>query len=226
MKFCIQHALECKKGGLIHARHDEIVWELIDLLIKAFSKSKIADEPPIHKVPTGNAKDADEDEADTPDDTVKRAKKNDGERGDILIRGFWQRQTDCIVDVRVSSVDTKTYRGMKPAKALELQEKEKKDKYAQSCIDQRRTFTPFVLSTDGLLGVEAKSFLKRLSFALAEKWNRPYSVVRGFVNTRISFAAVRATSLCIRGSRTPLIRGARQVQWQDQTGLSLNPGSY
>jgi hypothetical protein len=57
-----------------------------------------------------------------------------------------------------------------PAKVLEAHEKEKKKKHLGACLDQRRTFTPFVVSTDGQIGKEAKILLKKLSTLLAEKW--------------------------------------------------------
>ena len=60
--------------------------------------------------------------------------------------------------------------------------------------------TSFVVSTDGLLGKEAKILLKKLSAMLAEKWEKPYSEVCGYVNARMSIAIVRATHLCLRGS--------------------------
>jgi hypothetical protein len=37
-----------------------------------------------------------------------------------------------------------------------------------------KTFSPFVVSTDGLLGKKAKTLLKKLSGFLAEKWEKPY----------------------------------------------------
>jgi hypothetical protein len=56
----------------------------------------------------------------------------------------------------------------KPAdKVLERHKKEKKCKYLQACImDQRRHFTPFVVSMDGLLGREATIVLQKLSALL------------------------------------------------------------
>jgi hypothetical protein len=66
--------------------------------------------------------------------------------------------------------------------------REKKRKYLKSCLEQRRHFTPFVVSTDGLIGKEAKTFLKKL--LLAEKWEKPYSVVCGYVNAQMSIAIV------------------------------------
>jgi hypothetical protein len=43
-------------------------------------------------------------------------------------------------------------------------------------------YTPFVISTDGLLGKEAKCLLKKLSIKVSDKWEKPYAVVRGYVN--------------------------------------------
>jgi hypothetical protein len=40
-------------------------------------------------------------------------------------------------------------------------------------------YTPFVISTDGLLGKEAKCLLKKLSIKVSDKWD---AVVRGYVN--------------------------------------------
>jgi hypothetical protein len=97
----------------------------------------------------------------------------------------------------VTDTDAKSYRFKDPHKVLAQHEKEKKQKYLASCTVQRKHFTPFVVSTDGLLGHKATELLKRLSLRLADKWQQPYSVVRGFVNARISIAIVRATHLCL-----------------------------
>jgi hypothetical protein len=82
-------------------------------------------------------------------------------------------------------------------------EKEKKKKYLEACLEQRRHFTPFVVSTDGLLGKEAKTLLKKILALLAKKWEKLYSEVCGDVSAWMSIAVVRATHLCLRGSRVP-----------------------
>jgi hypothetical protein len=46
--------------------------------------------------------------------------------------GFWARGTDCILDVRVTNTDAKSYSKRDPAKVLEPQEKEKKRKYLEA----------------------------------------------------------------------------------------------
>ena len=75
-------------------------------------------------------------------------------------------------------------------KVLAAHEKEKKRKYLEPCLEQRRHFTPFVVSTDGLLGKEAKTLLRTLLAAIAEKTGKSYSETCGFVNARMSIAIV------------------------------------
>jgi hypothetical protein len=66
-----------------------------------------------------------------------------------------------------------------PDKVLAAHERERKKKYLEEYLEQRRHFTPFVVSTDGLLGKEEKVLLKKLSAIFAEKWEKPYSQVCG-----------------------------------------------
>jgi hypothetical protein len=219
-KFSVRHALQCKTGGLVIARHDEIKHELNDLASRALIPSAVRDEPlintsrPAVQMP----------EPDQSNHSVHRNfHENQGDnRGDILIRGLWEGGTDCIIDVRVTDLDAKSSLSKDPAKVLENHEKEKKAKYLEPCLKQRRHFTPFVVSTDGLLGEEAKSVLKKLSIALSVKWNKSYSEVRGYVNARMSIAIVRATHRCLRGSRVPTSRMSTfRPQWEDNAGLGL-----
>jgi hypothetical protein len=219
-KFSIPHALECKKGGLVNLRHNEIRDELIDLASKAFIPSAVRDEPRIY--PGRPA--APMPDLDPADPSVTRIypRKGGEERGDVLIRGLWAHGTDCIIDVRVTDLDAMSNISRNPDKVLESHEKEKRKKYLKPCLDQRRHFSPFVVSTDGLLGKEAKTLLKKLSCVLSEKWGKPYSEVCGYVNARMSIAIVRATHLCLRGSRVPTSRMSnRRPQWEDKAGLSL-----
>jgi len=41
------------------------------------------------------------------------------DRGDLLIRGFWEGSTDTIIGVRVTNLDSKSYKNLPPKKALE-----------------------------------------------------------------------------------------------------------
>jgi len=219
-EFSINHAHSCKHGGLVILRHDEIKRELIDLSSMALRPTAVRDEPLITPVPNQQTSQRTMNQQSGNNASVEDPTR-DGDRGDINIRGLWKAQHETIVDVRITDTDAKAYRHTEPANVLRNGEREKKKKYLQSCLAQRRSFTPFVVSTDGLIGIEGRSLLKQISRKLAAKWEQPYSVVCGFVNARINFAILRAANLCIRGSRVPASKMSRRVQWQDGAGLGL-----
>ncbi len=193
--------------------------ELIELSTMALRPAAVRDEPLIITVPkqhptrSNDPKIKNNPPVDLP--------SNDGDRGDILLRGMWKNQHETIIDIRVTDTDANAHKHQHPYAVLKKQEKEKRTKYLQPCLDQRRSFIPFVVSTDGLIGREGKSLLTRIAIRLAAKWEQPYSVVRGFVSARINLAILRATNLCIRGSRVPASKMSKRVQWQDGAGLGL-----
>ena len=88
-----------------------------------------------------------------------------------------------------------TYRSKDPQAVLASQEKLKKRKYLRACLNQRRHFTPFVVSVDGLLGREAVTVLQKLSSRIAEKVHKSYSEVCGCVHAHMSITIVQATHL-------------------------------
>ena len=77
-----------------------------------------------------------------------------------------------------------------------------------------------MFSVDGLAAVEAAAATKRLSALLADKWQRQYSEVCGFVRSRLSLSLVRATSLCLRGARDATARSVNPY-WESGSGLAL-----
>jgi hypothetical protein len=211
--------LNARKAEMI-LRHNEIRDELADFAAKAIIPSALRNKPLI-LASCPAVKMSELDQKDQPA-VSRNLHKNRGEiRGDVSIRGLWNRGTDCIIDVRVTDTDAKSNLSKDPAKVLEAHEKEKKKKYLGACLEQRRTFTPFVVSTDGLIGKEAKTLLKKLSTLLAEKWGSRTRKC-GYVNARISIAIVRATHICLRGSRVPSSQMSyRRPQWEDKAGISL-----
>ena len=92
---------------------------------------------------------------------------------------------------------------------------DKKRVYEQAVVERRGNFTPIVLSVDGLLHREAEHFLKRMAANLAHKWEKPYSQTCGYVRARLAFSIIRATRLCLRGSR---------VKWR--SGLGMDDGAH
>jgi hypothetical protein len=181
--FTLSHALDCSVGGLVGQRHNEVLAELAYLASEAFTPSAVRHEPLIDPVNHTSA-----------------------DRGDLLIRGFFENGTDCIIDVSVHDLDAPSYVSKDPPKVLKNLEQVKKRHYLKECQLQRRHFSPFTTSVDGLLGAEAQKILKLLAERLSTKWSKPYSSVRGYVNARISLALAKACYRCLRGSRIPVTK--------------------
>ena len=168
-RFTTEHAMSCRKGGLILHRHNDMVTTWSQLCGQAHTPSTVSDEPLI--LPSRDVHLADS----------TRTEPSSEFRGDLAVHGFWSRGQTAIFDVRMTDTDQPSNRNTDPGKVLLRHEKEKKDKYGALCIARRRSFTPLVFSIDGLLGKEATAASKRLASSLAAKWKRSYSEVCGFV---------------------------------------------
>ena len=80
-------------------------------------------------------------------------------------------------------------------------------------------FALFLVSTDGILGKEAKILLKKQILLKKLYIN---SKVCGFGNASMSIVIVRATHLCLRGSRIPTSKMCNRLpQWEDNAGPGL-----
>ena len=88
----------------------------------------------------------------------------------------------------------------------------KKRAYGQRVRDvECGVFTPLVFSTTGGMGREATTFYKRLADMLAWKQQTPYPVVISWIRCKLSFAAVRSSIMCIRGTRSSINRPLRDA---------------
>ena len=114
----------------------------------------------------------------------------------FIIIGLWEKATDCIIDVHVRDTNAHSAINKDPHIVLETQEGEKKLKYLKACQDQRRHFTPFVVSCDGLLGKEADALLRNLSEHLSKKTGKFYSETCSFLHVGLSIAIVPSVHLC------------------------------
>jgi hypothetical protein len=207
-RFSVEHAMKCKRGGLVTLRHNDVQAEWEHLCATALTPSAVSDEPLLQ---TGR--------------DVQRAGAQGTEpipelRGDVAVHGFWKRGTTAIFDVRVTDTDTPSAKGMDPLKVLRRHETEKKKKYNALCLARRKTFTPLVFSVDGMRGPEGSAASKRLAVLLSAKWKQTYSTVCGYVRSRLSMALVRSASRCLRADRSPKVR-LPTAAWETGTGLAL-----
>ena len=56
---------------------------------------------------------------------------------------------------------------------------------------------------------EARLFEKRIASLLADKWDRSYSELVGYVGGRMAMSILRSNSVCLRGARVK----KRTVPW-------------
>jgi len=121
---------------------------------------------------------------------------------DLGVRGVWIPQVEALFDVRVANTDAASYINHSVSAVLATAGEEKMHKYLTAAAESRHaSFTPFVVSVDGALGYEASMFLQRLAEKLSSGWDKSYGHVLTWIHVRLAFAVIRATNLCLRGSR-------------------------
>ena len=179
--FTTSHALDCRRGGLVIYRHNEIRDLLFSLSSLVWTQTV---KEPIVKDGTSS---------NPPSDSLI---------ADLGARGVWQPQTTALFDIRIVDTDAPSYLTKSSEAVLKNAEREKKAKYSTACEDRHASFTPLCISVDGLVGAEMKTFLKVLAQKLSTKWDRPYSSTLYWIRTKLSFSLIRATNMCIRGSRS------------------------
>ena len=178
-EFTVCHALNCKKGGLVTLRHNE----LRDLNIEMVKTAGFT-----HTVKEPMVKESD-------------VKGEGGLRVDWSVRGFWEHQREALFDCSIFNADAISYVNTSIDTLLEKHRNNKKQQYNEAVEVRRGTFTPFIATCDAILDVEAEHYIKRLSSHLAEKWGKSYSGVIGWVRARIQVCILRSVSVCLRGSR-------------------------
>ena len=188
-QFTVDHAMTCHLGGFPTIRHNEIRDITATLLTEVCHN--VATEPPLQPL-TGETL------------AARSANTNDNAQLDIRARGFWNNSQDAFFDVRVFYPNAPSNRS---TDAYRRHEQAKKREYGQRVREvERGVFTPLVLSTNGGMGKEATTFYKRLADMIAHKRQQHYSVVMGWLRCRISFASLRSSVMCIRGSRSSFHR--------------------
>ena len=82
------------------------------------------------------------------------------------------------------------------------EEQEKKSAYNEKVLQiEHGTFTPF-FSIYGSMGRECRRFYSRLSDLLSEKRHLRKSITMNWIRTKICFALLKFSLLCLRGSQT------------------------
>ena len=114
---------------------------------------------------------------------------------DLFCHGVYDRQGGASFDICVSDTDAISYQKKIPMSVLHSADVEKKTKYSDACQERHMSFTPLVVSVDGMLAPEFASFLRTIGKALSTKWEKPYSKTMNWVKCRLSFAVLRVSSV-------------------------------
>ena len=115
------HALDCRVGGLVGQRHNEVRDAIGNLASLAWVQ--VTKEPIVC-----------ESSFTDPSSVTLIA--------DLRIRGVWQPQVDVLFDVCVTDVDAPSYCSRSPQAVLCSAEAEKKRKYMEACLARHASFTP------------------------------------------------------------------------------------
>ena len=188
LPFDTNHAMNCKTGGLICNRHDEVRDITAQMLREVCRDVRV--EPPL--IPT-NGQTFELSVANAADDA----------KLDVSARGFWRRGQRAFVDVRIFNPMARSYIEMPLSSAHSQNEKEKKRRYDERVREvEQGTFTPLVFTTSGGMAPQATTFYAHLAQQLAEKRSQPKSCVVAWMRCRLSFSLLRSAILCVRGTRS------------------------
>ena len=183
--------MNCKRGGFINARYDNIRDFEAGLLSQVCKD--VETEPPLQQVTTEH---------------LPRSANTSAEaRLDIRARGFWRRGQNAYFDVRVTNADAASQTNSTIRSILKKHEAEKKRAYNQRVMQiEQGTFTPLVFTVTGSMGPESSIYHKSLAEKISEKSGEKYSTVINYIRCKLSFMCVRSALLCLRGSRGPIKR--------------------
>jgi hypothetical protein len=178
--FDLEHALNCKKGGMVTWRHNEVRDVFTDFAHQAWNNSQ--KEPIIEETREGRI----------------------ALRADLLVYGVWARQLAALFDIRVTHTDSASYLNQTPMQVMRTQAMEKVQKYGPAVARRGNShFTPLVMGTAGEMDEDVHKFINALATKLAGKWGKRYGEAKGWINLRLQIALARAGSMCIRRTRIP-----------------------
>ena len=126
-------------------------------------------------------------------------KSGDECRPDIRARGFWINGQQAFFDVRVFDPSASMYANQTMQQCFAKNEKEKKRNYNERIINvDNGSFTPLIFSIHGGMARECSTFYSEL---IANKKNAPFSITVSWIRTKICFALLSSSLLCLRDSR-------------------------
>ena len=185
--FTVAHSLHCAKGGYTHIRHNEIRDTFANIMKKVCYDVEL--EPKLQPL-EGESFDK------------KTTTTDDEARLDIKANGLWEtRFSRTYFDVKIFNPLAKSCPKNIPD-AYSYHETLKKSKYEQRiCNVKNSSFNPLVFACTGGAGPSASKVMSRLASKISEKSLGSYAETMNYIRTKVSFALLRSSILCLRGCR-------------------------
>ena len=184
VKNSVDHTLNCKRGGYVAMRHNNLRDFEGKLLSEICKDVKI--EPPL--LPIGNS--------------TQITNEANGARLDVSAVGIWSSMERTFLDVRVFHPNSASYLNTSPNQLYINHEKKKKREYNNRVLQiEKGSFTPLIFSTTGGMGPEATKFHKRVAELISAKRGERYSDVVNYIRTKLRFSVLKSVLVAVRGER-------------------------
>ena len=185
--FNVVHAMNCHRGGFVNARHDNI--KNFDAKLLEAVCNDVEVEPHLQPVPAGVR-------------FKPSVNVSDEARLDFRARGFWRSGQNSFYDVCVTNAESTSQENRTVDAVLRTHETRKKTAYNNRIMEiEQGTFTPIIFTTKGAMGHECEKFHKSLAQKLAKKRGEKYADVMRYIRVKLSFLVLKASLLCLRGTR-------------------------
>ena len=186
--FSLQHSLDCLIGGYRTLQHNE-VRDLVADCLKEARFAGVETEPTLQMIAGESFK-------------LKSANKEDDARSDVKCVGFWSRMRQAYFDIKVVSPFARSNSALSPSQLFRKAEQSKIREYADRIRNvEHADFNPLVFTTTGVMAPQCQQIFKKIGEKIAQIKELPYSVVCGWLRCRFSFALLRTTLICLRGTR-------------------------
>ena len=187
--FDVQHALDCMLGGFRIIQHNE-TRDVVAFCMKEAGFNEVELEPQLQELTGEQFK-------------YKTTNKESDARSDIKCNGFWSEKRQAYFDVKVVSPFARSYSHLTAKALYKLAEGQKQREYGPRIREvEHGDFTPLVFTCAGGIAPQSSMVIKRLAEKLSAKQKLPISIASGWLRCRLSFALLRTTILCVRGTRS------------------------
>ena len=133
----------------------------------------------------------------------KTTTTEDEARLDIKANGLWEtRFNRTFFDVKIFNPHARSCPRM-IKEAYKHHEGQKRLKYEQRIVDvENSSFNPLIFATTGGAAPTASKVMTRIAFKLSEKSEDTYAEAMNYIRTKVSFALLKSSVLCLRGCRS------------------------